>query len=176
MKITTALLLSSTVYLVGCANPGVVKVAPDTYMLAREDHGGIFGNPSAMKEEVYRDANIFAEKQNKVAIPISATSHPVGVLGDWATFEWIFKIVNKEDPLAKESQALIEAGKTGDQGWRSLGGKATNYTAKPLNVNENKSSVGSSGINKDKEINKLKNENLTYDEYMKRLREINSQP
>ena len=30
--------------LTGCANPGIVKLSPDTYMLYREDHGGIFGS------------------------------------------------------------------------------------------------------------------------------------
>jgi len=87
----------------GCANPGVVQITPGIYVLTREDHGGIFGNSSALKASVIRDANTFALRQGKVAVPISSKSHPVGVLGDWASFEYQFKLVDTNAPEAHAS-------------------------------------------------------------------------
>jgi len=56
MKKTVAMLAVLTATLAGCANPGVVKMSPDTYMISRTDKGGIFGNASAMKADVIREA------------------------------------------------------------------------------------------------------------------------
>src|SRR4051812_14392648 len=85
--IKTILLLSlaaASMVLGGCAQPSVVQLSPDTYMVRKEDHGGIFAfNRGHLKSDAIRDANSFAEKQGKVAIPISGKEHPVGVLGDW---------------------------------------------------------------------------------------------
>lgn len=92
--------------LVGCANPGIVQLSPDTYMLSREDHAGIFGSASGLKTGVISDANAFAAAQGKVAIPISAHETPVGVLGKWAKFEYQFRVVDKNDPEARRT-ALV---------------------------------------------------------------------
>lgn len=86
---------------VGCANPGVVEIAPGIYDLSREDHGGIFGNASALRSGVIRDANSFAVKHGKVAIPVLSKAHPVGVLGDWASFEYQFRLVDTNSPEAR---------------------------------------------------------------------------
>lgn len=64
--------------LVGCANPGIVKISPDTYLLAREAHGGVFASAAKLKAGVIRDANAFAARQGKVAVPISAKEKPMG--------------------------------------------------------------------------------------------------
>lgn len=72
MKKIAATLALLTTLLAGCANPGIVKLSPDTYMLTRTDRGGIFGNASAMKADVIREATEFAAKQGKVAIPVPA--------------------------------------------------------------------------------------------------------
>jgi S1-C subfamily serine protease len=102
MKIKLIILFAlASMFFVGCKNPGVVELSPGVYTLAREDHGGIFGNPSALKAGVIRDANAFAERQGKVAIPISTKAHPVGVLGDWASFEYVFKLVDTNSPEAQ---------------------------------------------------------------------------
>lgn len=90
---------------VGCANPGIVQISPGTYMLSREDHAGIFGNPSAMKASVISDANAFASKQGKVAIPISSESTPSYPL-HFATFEYQFRVVDPNDP-AVQSTPLV---------------------------------------------------------------------
>jgi hypothetical protein len=86
MRYTVALWLSIAL-LAGCANPGIVKLSPDTYMLSREAHGGIFASTSALKAGVINDANAFAESQGKVAIPLSSKEKPMGNgPAQWASF------------------------------------------------------------------------------------------
>jgi hypothetical protein len=84
----------------GCANQGIVKLSPDTYMLSRADRAGVFGNPAAMKTEVIQEANTFAESMGKIAVPITANEVPIG-LGRLATFEYQFRVVDKNDPEAR---------------------------------------------------------------------------
>ena len=93
-------IVSMALMLCGCANPGIVEIGPGIYDLSREDHGGIFGNASALKAGVIQDANKFAAQKGKVAVPIISKSHPVGVLGDWASFEYQFKLVDTNAPEA----------------------------------------------------------------------------
>jgi hypothetical protein len=120
------------IFLCGCQNPGIVQVSPNTYMLSREDHAGIFGSMSKLKTGVIQDVKTFAEKQEKVAIPISAKEHPVGVLADWASFEVIFKLASTNDPEALGSTNIWTSSSVqGGQGWRNLGGKARLYPAQP---------------------------------------------
>ncbi|NQU63751.1 MAG: SHOCT domain-containing protein, partial [SAR324 cluster bacterium] len=82
-------LIASILLLVGCSNPGIVKVSPDTYMLFREDHAGIFGSGPSLKAGVIRDVNIFAESQGKIAIPVLQNYKPLGGgPAQWASFEY----------------------------------------------------------------------------------------
>lgn len=97
------------IVLAGCANPGVVQVSPDTYMLSREDHAGIFGSASALKAGVISDANAFAAGQGKVAIPISAHETPIGVMAKWAKFEYQFRVVDKNDPEVRRTSLVPRA-------------------------------------------------------------------
>lgn len=98
----------SVLTLAGCANPGIVKLSPDTYMLAKADRGGIFGNASALKAEVIQEANSFAEQMGKVAIPIAASE--VGLApGRFATFEYQFRVVDKSDPEARRTSLVPRA-------------------------------------------------------------------
>jgi hypothetical protein len=92
----------------GCANPDIVKVSGNTYILSREDHAGMFGSAPRLKAGVIRDANAFAEKQGKVAVPISAKEHQMGVMGDWASFEYQFKLLEKDDVKSKNAPVVIE--------------------------------------------------------------------
>jgi hypothetical protein len=92
----------------GCANPGIVQVSANTYILSREDHAGIFGSASRLKAGVIRDANAFAAKQGKVAVPISAKEHQMGVMADWASFEYQFKLLAKDDPESKNKSVPID--------------------------------------------------------------------
>lgn len=112
-----------------CANPSVVQLSPGVFQLGRADHGGIFGNKDALKAGVIRDANVFAEIRGMVAIPISAREHPVGIMGDWASFEYTFKLVNKNDPEARIPKTLVVADSKKSPEFRSLGGSDTYYVA-----------------------------------------------
>jgi hypothetical protein len=94
------LLLISIIFLTACANPGIVKLSPDTYMLSRADRGGIFGNAAAMKVEVIQEANDFAEKQGKVAIPLGLKEIPLSP-GRLAQVEYQFRVVDRSDPEVK---------------------------------------------------------------------------
>ena len=106
MTRTYLLLLCATV-LAGCANPGIVKISPDTYMLAREAHGGIFASAAKLKADVIEDANAFAESQGKVAIPISAKEKPMGIgPAQWASFEYQFRVVDKNDSVVRRTQLI----------------------------------------------------------------------
>lgn len=101
------LLLLCAAALAGCANPGIVKISPDTYMLAREAHGGIFASAAKLKADVIEDANAFAESQGKVAIPISAKEKPMGSgPAQWASFEYQFQVVDKNDPVVRRTQLI----------------------------------------------------------------------
>ncbi|WP_029527379.1 SHOCT domain-containing protein [Polaromonas glacialis] len=97
------------IVLAGCANPSIVQVSPDTYMLSREDHAGIFGSASALKAGVISDANAFAAAQGKLAIPISTHETPVGVMGKWAKFDYQFRVVEKNDPEARRTSLVPRA-------------------------------------------------------------------
>jgi len=102
MKMTFLAVVVLSPFLGGCQNPEVIQISPGVYLLGRDDHGGVFGNKNALKAGVIRDANAFAEKQGKVAIPVSSKDHPVGVMGDWASFEYQFRLVDKDDPQARD--------------------------------------------------------------------------
>src|ERR1019366_8984941 len=114
----------------GCSNPEIVQMSPGTYELARADHGGIFGNKDALKSGVIRDANAFAERSGKVAIRVSAREHPEGILGDWASYEYVFKVVDKSSPDARISWLLVRTDSVHGGGFTSLGSKDTLYVAK----------------------------------------------
>jgi hypothetical protein len=134
MKTKLAIIALAAFITTGCQNPGIVQVSPNTYMLSREDHAGIFGSKSAFKAGVIQDVNSFAEKQGKIAIPISAKEHQVGTLADWASFEITFKLVDKNDPAVNETNIWSSYSLEGGQGWRNFGGKATVYPAESQTV------------------------------------------
>ena len=105
MKTITSILTSAVVVVTaGCANPGIVKLSPDTYMLSKEDHAGIFGSNARLKANVIAEANAFAAKQGKIAIPLYSHETPRGICcGEWGAFEYQFRVVEKNDPEAKRT-------------------------------------------------------------------------
>jgi hypothetical protein len=90
---------------IGCASsPGIVQLSPDTYMISKEDHGGIFGSLAKLKADTIREANEFAARQGKVAIPIASKEKPMGICcGQWAAFEYQFRVVDKTDPEVRRA-------------------------------------------------------------------------
>ncbi len=106
MKNSTAIvIIFLAIFLSSCANPGIVKLSPDTYMLSRADRAGIFGNTARLKANVIKEANDFAASMGKVAIPLSTNSTPV-YPGHFATFEYQFRVVDKDDPEAKRTHLI----------------------------------------------------------------------
>ena len=98
-----------TLLLSGCvSNPGVVQLSPDTYMIARTDRAGIFGNAAAMKVSVIRESNEFAASKGKVAIPLATNETPV-FPGHCATVEYQFRVVDKDDPEAVRTSLVPRA-------------------------------------------------------------------
>lgn len=94
--------------LFGCANPGIVQISQNTYMLAKADKAGIFGNAAKLKANVITEANEFAESKGKVAIPLTSKETPVAP-GRFATFEYQFKLVEKDSPEALEAHLVPRA-------------------------------------------------------------------
>lgn len=95
--------LLTALALAGCAtNTGVLEVSPDTYMLSRTDKGGIFGDASAMKQDVIREAQDFAKAQGKIAIPVSIKEVPLRP-GRFASVEYQFRVVSRDDPEARRT-------------------------------------------------------------------------
>lgn len=109
IPVNTFLAVAVALALVGCANPGIVQLSPDTYMLSRTDKGGIFGNPSAMKADVIREAGEFAATQGKVAIPLAVNETPLVVGRGFASVEYQFRVVDKGDPEARRTSLVPRA-------------------------------------------------------------------
>lgn len=95
--------------LAGCANPGIVQMSPDTFMLTRTDRGGVFGNASAMKSDVIREATEFAAKQGKVAIPLASHEEPMRLGQSLASYEYQFRVVDPTDPEAQRVNLVPRA-------------------------------------------------------------------
>lgn len=110
MKIFLVSAFSISAFLLGgcVSNPGVVQLSPDTYLIARTDRAGIFGNTAAMKVSVIREASEFAASKGKVAIPLATNETPV-YPGHCATIEYQFRVVDKDDPEAVRTSLVPRA-------------------------------------------------------------------
>lgn len=104
--------------LAGCANPQIVQLSPGTYFLTRQDHAGVFGNANTMTADVIREATEFAEKQGKVAVPVSLVTKPMGGPGQFATVDYQFRLADKNSPearvavLRRDADVRIESNST----------------------------------------------------------------
>jgi hypothetical protein len=91
--------------LAACANPTVVQLSPDTYLISKTDKAGIFGNASAMKAKAINEANSFAQSKGKIAIPIS-TQDSAMAIGHFASFDYQFRLVDPNSPDAKSTPLI----------------------------------------------------------------------
>ncbi len=98
------LLVLMCLMLAGCASGQVVKLSPDTYIISRTSSAGAFTNMARLKTRVIQDANDFAEKQDKVAIPLSYDWHRPAQ--GFPTVEYQFRVVDKDDPEAKRAHLV----------------------------------------------------------------------
>lgn len=103
MKTLKVALLAAA--LAGCANPGIVPMSQDTFMLTKADRAGIFGNAAALKAEVIQEANAFAASKGKAAVPIASNETPMAP-GRFASFEYQFRLVDSTDPAARGGALL----------------------------------------------------------------------
>lgn len=101
MKTYSALLFLVLVALCqsGCKGFGVVQLSGNTYMASKTSGGGVFKSMASLKAEVISKANEFAEKQGKVAVPISTQETPAAPFQN-PSFEYQFMLVDKNDPRA----------------------------------------------------------------------------
>jgi hypothetical protein len=103
MKIKFVALLVVLFLLASCANPGVVKISDNVYLISKTDKAGIFGNASALKVEVIQEANQFAASQGKSIVPIELKESPLIVGQRFASIEYQFKLVDaKKDGQVTE--------------------------------------------------------------------------
>lgn len=74
MKNITFVGAVTTLVLAGCAAPntGIVQIADDTYMHAKQDRMAHSG--SVVKAELYKEANAFCVSKGKKFSPINSTS------------------------------------------------------------------------------------------------------
>lgn len=105
MKRETITSLLVILVVAGCASsPGIVQLSPDTYMISKEDHAGVFGSLAKLKADTIREANEFAAREGKVAVPIASKERPMGICcGQWARFEYQFRVVDKNDPEVRRA-------------------------------------------------------------------------
>lgn len=93
------MLLGAVISLGGCATAEVVPLGSDSYMISQTSAGGMFTNMGALKAEVIKRANAFAEKNGKVAVPIASRETPPAP-GRMPNFEYQFRLVDANDPRA----------------------------------------------------------------------------
>lgn len=105
MRVLVACCLFLVIPALALAEPEVVQLSPDTYMISKADKGGIFGGGlPKLKAAVIKQANEFAARQGKVAIPLGSSERPMGNgPAQWATFEYQFRVVDKDDPEAQRT-------------------------------------------------------------------------
>ena len=99
MKVATILVFCSVVTIfMGCSNTAMVQLTPDMYMITKVDCAGQIGDMPELKADVINEANAFAESKGKVAVPIYAKQQPPGYLGQWSSYEYRFRVVEKNYP------------------------------------------------------------------------------
>jgi hypothetical protein len=92
--------ITVAISLAGCATADVVPTGTDSYMIAQTSAGGVFKAMSSLKAEVMQRANAFAASKGKVAIPIAAKESPAIPGQRMPSFEYQFRLVNRDDPRA----------------------------------------------------------------------------
>ncbi|WP_306534976.1 SHOCT domain-containing protein [Geobacter sp.] len=78
----------------------ILHVSGNIYEVMDVDKRGIFGSEASLIDGVVDQANEFATTKDKVANPLAARIHRVGILGDWAWFYYKFALVDKNTPDA----------------------------------------------------------------------------
>jgi hypothetical protein len=100
------LLAAPAALFTGCSTPGVVQVSSDTYMVTILDRTGMLSiEPAKVNAQAINQAMEFAEAKGKSISPVSFEQHSGGLIGEWGSVEYRFKLVDKEVPQAKRAKA-----------------------------------------------------------------------
>ena len=104
MKTVVSLLLCALLGITGCRSPDIVQLSADTYMHSKSSSAGVFANTSKLKATVIREANEFARSKGKVAVAIASNELRPAV--GFPSFEYQFRLVDPNDPLARGGALL----------------------------------------------------------------------
>jgi hypothetical protein len=84
---------------------GVTNISENIYEIMDVDYRGIFGSEASLISGNVGKAETFASTHNKIAVPILARIHRVGMMGDWAWFYYKFSLA---DPDSSEANIKFE--------------------------------------------------------------------
>jgi hypothetical protein len=114
-RFANSAVLLVAVFVSGCAtvpdsvpDEEILHVTGNFYELLDVDRRGIFGSEASLIDSVITQANSFAASKGKVASPVSARVHRVGILADWAWFYYKFELVDSNNPKAMRNITDIE--------------------------------------------------------------------
>jgi hypothetical protein len=96
-----------------CMSAGIVQLSPDTYRLSRADSGGRYADAGAMKASVINDANAFAQRRGRIAVPLSTREETMR-FGHLSTIDYEFKLVAPGEPRPKPVEPAQRADILGD--------------------------------------------------------------
>ena len=87
--------------LVACANPGVMQLSENTYVVSRSSAAGAFTNMAKLRASTIQEANTFAMSKGKVAVAIS--DREVVPQTGFPSYEYQFMLVDADDPRATDA-------------------------------------------------------------------------
>ena len=93
--------------LAGCQSPGVLQLSADTYVVSKSSAAGAFTNMAKLRASAIQEANAFAEKQGKIAVPLA--SHEVVPAHGFPSYEYQFQVLDKNDPRARGASLVPRA-------------------------------------------------------------------
>ncbi|HEY1764782.1 MAG TPA: hypothetical protein VGF85_07645 [Opitutaceae bacterium] len=140
-----------------CVGPSIAQYSPGIYKVVCAGSGGMSttdADTRGLKSEAVREAQAFARREGKVAIPVFAaerhvveasmdtTDRQTGLQdhangGNWVVYTYLFELVDKADPNAQVTRILVrEKAEHGPNamnpyGGSSLGGFTVFYDAQP---------------------------------------------
>ena len=79
------------------ADPDIIQISPDTYLLTLQNKAGIFANLPRTRRRAIEAANAFAAEKGMTAIPLSLNTTPAGGPAQWPTVEYQFRVVPEGD-------------------------------------------------------------------------------
>ena len=82
------------------------KSEQNVYVMFKEDKRGVFGNPHNMVVNIIAKAKSFAETHDRILEEVSQEFHPMGILGDWASFTYKFRLLTESSQTKLGNEEL----------------------------------------------------------------------